>query len=81
MKIVYSILLILFVSTNFSYSEESIDTADFKEGYVYKYKIIEDYSTDNVKIEYEGNFKVDNISQYQNEKRIMNNYETRDIRN
>ena len=31
MKIVYSILLILFVSTNFSYSEESIDTADFKE--------------------------------------------------
>ena len=53
----------------------------FKEGYVYKYKIIEDYSTDNTKIEYEGNFKVDNISQYQNEKRIMNNYENRDIRN
>lgn len=81
MKIVYFILLILFVSTNFSYSEESIDTSDFKEGYVYKYKIIEDYSTDNTEIEYEGNFKVDNISQYQNEKRIMSNYENRDIRN
>ncbi len=78
MKIVYFILLILFVSTNFSYSEESIDLAEFKEGYVYKYKIIEDYSTDNTKIEYEGNFKVDNITQYQNEKRIMNNYENRD---
>lgn len=80
MKIVYIILLILFVSTNFSYSEESIDLADFKEGYVYKYKIIGDYDTDK-KIEYEGNFKVDNITQYQNEKRIMDNYEDRDIRN
>ncbi len=46
MKIIYFIFLVLFVSTNFSYSEENIDMADFKEGYVYKYKIIGDYDID-----------------------------------
>lgn len=79
MKYVLSLLafIVFFPTLLFAESGE----VDFKEGYVYKYKIIEDYSTDNTKIEYEGNFKVDNISQYQNEKRIMNNYENRDIRN
>ena len=79
MKYVLSMLafIVFFPTLLFAESGE----VDFKEGYVYKYKIIEDYSTDNTKIEYKGNFKVDNISQYQNERRIMNNYDNRDIRN